>query len=243
MSLKCVVIDDEQYAIDAMVGYINKITDLDVFTTYVSALDALTNIKKEDNIDFIFLDIEMPEISGLELAKSLRDKTKFLVFTTGHPSYALNAFDLNASQYLLKPISFAKFATTIDYILKDLTIVNSSVQVTKSRLQFIKADNKSAYHYIDSTEIIYIEAAKNYVLIYTGKEKFVTHMGLNHIETALDPKYFIRVNKSNIIAKNAIKKVEGHTIILNNTKTLQLGDVYKPAFQDFLNGSLLKAGF
>jgi DNA-binding LytR/AlgR family response regulator len=235
MGLKCIVIDDEQYAVDALVGYINKMPNLKVFATYTSALAAITHIKKEDAIDFIFLDIEMPDLSGLEVAKSLRDKTKFLVFTTGHTNYALQAFNLNATQYLLKPISFAKFAESITYLLKDL-----AVKPDKNMLCFIKADHKNAYHYIDASEIVYVEAAKNYVIIHTPEEKYITHMGLNHVEAATKSDHFIRINKSNIIAKNAIKKIEGHTIILKNGKTFQLGDVYKPAFQQFLNHSLLK---
>jgi two-component system LytT family response regulator len=238
MKLKCIIIDDEQYAIDALVGYISKMPNLEVFATYVNPLAALTNIKKEHQIDFIFLDIEMPEITGIELAKSLRDKTKFLIFTTGHTGYAIDAFDLNASQYLLKPISFAKFATTVDYILKDLMV---SKTTANNKLLFIKADSKNSYHSIDPKEIIYVEAAKNYAIVFTIKEKYITHMGLNHIEAALNLDDFIRVNKSNIIAKNAIKKIEGNTIILKNAKTMQLGEVYKQTFQTFLNSGLWKA--
>lgn len=241
MGLKCVVIDDEQYAVDALVGYLAQMPNLVLCSTYTSSLAALTHIKKEDQIDFIFLDIEMPGISGLELAKSLRDRTKFLIFVTGHPSYALNAFDLNANQYLLKPISFAKFATKIDFILKGAFDHNVNSPTTNQQLKFIKADNKNSYHYIDSTEILYISAAKNYSTIYTAKEQFVTYMGLNHVEAAIDLSNFIRINKSIIIAKNAIKKVEGHTIIIKNGKDFQLGDVYKLAFKEFLNERILKA--
>lgn len=240
MDLKCIVIDDEQHAVDALVSYIHKILNLEVFTTYTNPLTALTQIRKEDAIDFIFLDIEMPEISGLELAKSLRDKTKFLIFTTGHSSHALSAFDLNANQYLLKPISFAKFAASVDYILKDVSSHQTPNLAIPNTLCFIKADQKNAYHYIDATEIIYVEAAKNYVIIYTAEEQYITHMGLNHVENALKPDDFIRINKSNIIAKSAIKKIEGHTIILKNGKDFQLGSTYKPAFQEFLNRSILR---
>ena len=240
MGLKCIVIDDEQHAVDALVVYIHKMPNLEVFATYTNPLTALTQIRKEDAIDFIFLDIEMPEISGLELAKSLRDKTKFLVFTTGHSSYALSAFDLHANQYLLKPISFAKFAASVEYILKDVSTHQTPNSTVQNTLCFIKADHKNAYHYIDASEIVYIEAAKNYVIIYTTDEQYITHMGLNHVENALKPDDFIRVNKSNIITKSAIKKIEGNTIILKSGKNFQLGEVYKPAFQEFLNRSILR---
>ena len=240
MSVKCVIIDDEDYAIDALVGYVEKMPDLLVHATYNSALEALTHIKKEDQIDFIFLDIEMPEISGLELAKNLRDKTRFLIFTTGHPSHALTAFDLNASQYLLKPITFAKFATTVDFILKDIVGNQAMPAASKSKLQFIKADHKNSFHHIDSDEILYILAAKNYAIIHTAKTQYMTHMGLNHVEQALDANDFIRVNKSAIIAKKAIQKVEGHKITLSNDLDFQLGDIYKSTFKAFLNGNMLK---
>ncbi|TDQ11762.1 LytR/AlgR family response regulator transcription factor [Pedobacter metabolipauper] len=240
MGFKCVIIDDEQYAIDALVNYINQIPDLDLLKTFTNPTEALSSIRTEDQIDFIFIDIEMPDISGLELAQHLRSKTRFLIFTTSHSSHAITAFDLNASHYLLKPISFSKFALTIADLIKDKETIILP-QKKEKHLCFIKADHKNTYNYIDFEDIVYVEAAKNYVIIYTSneKERYMTHMGLNHVEAALNSS-FIRINKSFIIAKNAIKKVEGHNIKLKNGKDLQLGDVYKPAFQLFLNDSILK---
>ena len=239
MPLKCTVIDDEQYAVDTLVAYIAQIPNLVLHSSYLNSVDALHAIKAEDQLDFIFLDIEMPNINGLALAKTLRDKTRYLIFTTGHDGHAITAFDLKASHYLLKPISFSKFALTISEILD--AEVSTKQASTHSKIQFIKADQKNAYHYVDSETIIYIEAAKNYVIIYTNtNEQFVTHMGLNHVEAAINPIYFIRISKSYIIAINSIKKIEGHTIKLKNGKELQLGDVYKPAFYEFLKEGLLK---
>jgi DNA-binding LytR/AlgR family response regulator len=187
----------------------------------------------------------MPELSGLELATSLRNKTKFLIFTTSHSAHALKAFDLNADQYLLKPFSFAKFALAINFLLKKNTadlqndLSRRNIQINETNLKFIKADQKNAYHYIDPTEIVFIEAAKNYVIIYTKDEKYLTHMGLNHIEDALDSNNFIRVNRSYIIAKNAIKKIAGNNIMLKNDKNIQLGNTYKTAFLEFMNKNML----
>ncbi|RYF19397.1 MAG: response regulator transcription factor, partial [Flavobacteriales bacterium] len=164
MKLKCIIIDDDQFAIDTLIAYVEKIPELNVHATYTNAIQALTTIRSEDAIDFVFLDIEMPELSGLTLAKSIRDKAKVLIFTTGHPEHALNAFNLNATQYLLKPITFEKFATVISYIMGNLLASKKMVHAP-TKLQFIKADNKNAFHYIDAAEIIYIEAAKNYVVI------------------------------------------------------------------------------
>lgn len=249
MSLKCIIIDDDQYAIDALAKYIGEMPNLSVYQTYIKPLAALTQIKKEDEIDFIFLDIEMPDISGLELAERLRDKTKFLIFITSHPSYALKAFDLNANQYLLKPITFAKFALAIDYLLKNTTEnvggtpkanVVEHKTAPKRRLQFIKGDHKNSYHQLDADEIVYIEAAKNYVNIYTTKEKYVTHMGLNQIEAALGTADFIRIAKSYIVAKSAIKKVEGSMVRLkNNDNLFVIGDIYKSDFDNFMRENMV----
>lgn len=247
MDLKCIIIDDDQYAIDSMVKYVNEMPGLVVHQTFLKPLEALVSIHEQ--VDFIFLDIEMPEISGLELAESLRFKTKFLIFTTSHPSYALKAFDLHANQYLLKPISFSKFALTVNYLLKN-NIENQKSQSEvekqpdpepqKDTLQFIKADQKYAYHYIDPNEIVYVAAAKNYVIIHTEKEQFVTHMGLNHIEDALSKESFIRISKSYLIAKKAIRKIDGSNIKLKNCDVdFQLGDVYRPAFIAFMNSKML----
>lgn len=240
MPIKCIIIDDEQYAIDQLKAFITQIPNLYLHATYLSSVEALMAVKEEDQIDFIFLDIEMPEINGLDLAKTLRAKTKHLVFTTGHSGHAITAFDLKASHYLLKPISFNKFAITIAELLtKESDTVKEYV---KPKLQFVKADQKNLYHYIDSSSITHIEAAKNYVTIFTENEQenFITHIGLNHVEEALDPEEFIRIHKSYIVSKQAIRKVEGNIIKLKNGRSFQIGEVYKPAFYEFLKEGLLK---
>ena len=241
MDLKCVVIDDEGYAVNALVNYINKMHGLSVYRTFTKPTQALAEISALDDIDIIFLDIEMPEISGLDLSKCLRDKTKFMVFTTSHAKHALTAFGLNANQYLLKPITFANFVLTIDFLLKSISvnsIINeskqNSIKAQIGKLKFIKADQRNAYHYIDPIEITHIQASKNEVIIYTLKEEFNTNMGLNHMEAALSKEDFIRISKSYIIAKSAIKKIEGNQVKLRNNLVLQIGEVYKSTFSEFV---------
>jgi len=213
MNFKCVVIDDEQYAVDAMAKYIADMPGLTLFKTFTSSL----------------------------LAESLRSKTRFLIFITSHAKHALTAFDLQVNQYLLKPISFAKFALTINFLLEGLEPTRPVLQqVQKKGLQFIKADQKNSFHYIDPEEILFIQAAKNYVHIYTDKDSFVTHMGLNHIEAALAPNNFIRISKSYIIAKNAIRKIEGNQVRLKNNETFQIGETYKSNFTAFIKENMIR---
>jgi two-component system LytT family response regulator len=239
MSLKCIVIDDQQYAIDAMARYINDMPNMKVAKTFNKPLDALASITSEDAIDFIFLDIEMPGISGLELAKSLRERTRFLVFTTSHDKHALAAFQLQANQYLLKPISFAKFALTVNSILKNVDLAPTTANLPTDQFQFIKAEYKNSYHYINPADILYVQAAKNYVIINTDHEQFVTHLGISSIENALAPRDFIRISKSYIIAKRAIRKIEGNSIKLKNSEIFQIGRTYKPTFVSFMKENMI----
>ncbi|RZA24711.1 MAG: response regulator transcription factor, partial [Proteobacteria bacterium] len=168
---------------------------------------------------------------GLELAKNIREKAKYLVFTTAHPDYALQAFDVQSDQYLLKPISFAKFALGIDRILKKEA--NNAKAASKDADQvaalYIKGDHKYAFSNIAIDEILYIKALQNYIQIITKTETHTTYLTLKEIEKALENHAFIRVNKSNIVAKTAIKKVDGNIIRLVNNEMIQIGEGYKEA--------------
>ncbi|WP_443945864.1 LytR/AlgR family response regulator transcription factor [Pedobacter sp. AW1-32] len=242
MNLKCVVIDDEQHAIEVLTDHISEMPGLTIFKTFTSPVQALTEISIEDEIDILFMDIDMPGINGLELAKNIREKAKYLVFTTAHPDYALQAFDVQSDQYLLKPISFAKFALGIDRILKKEAAAASAPKETEQiSALYIKGDHKYAFSNIAIDEILYIKALQNYIQIITKSETHTTYLTLKEIEKALENHQFIRVNKSNIVAKSAIKKVDGNIIRLNNNEMIQIGEGYKDAFFTYVQGSLLKS--
>lgn len=242
MNLKCIAIDDEDHALEVIIDHIEEMPGLEIFKTFTNPIAALTEIKAEDNVDIIFLDIDMPGINGIDLGKSLRDKTKYLVFTTAHPDYALQAFDVQSDQYLLKPISFAKFALGIDRILKKESSKTSSVQSnTESNTLFVKGAQKHAFANISINEIIYIKSLQNYVQIVTQKDEIITYLTLKEVEKALEKHPFMRVNKSYIIAKSAIKRVDGNHIKLTNDVSIQLGEGYKEPFLDYIQGILLKS--
>ncbi len=235
MSFKCVLIDDEQYAVDAMANYVNDMPNLSLLRTYTDPLVALSEINSADQIDFIFLDIEMPVLSGLELAKILRPKTKFLIFITNNVRHAVEAFDYQPNHFLPKPVSFAKFALTVNEILKNNSQAHSAKSVHKDSM-FIKAGQKNSFRHINFNEIIHIEANRNYVLItIKTNENFSANLGLNHIEEILPAVDFIRINRSFIIAKNQIRKIDGNCIKLKNNNTFQVGEAYKSAFFKFVH--------
>ncbi|TDG34867.1 response regulator transcription factor [Pedobacter changchengzhani] len=243
MNLKCVIIDDEQHAIDVVTDHIAEMPGLTLLKTFTSPIQALTEISTSDEIDLLFMDIDMPGINGLELAKSIRDRTKYLIFTTAHPDYALQAFDVQSDQYLLKPISFAKFALGIDRILKKESNLanNKPKEVDQTAALYIKGDHKYAFSNIAIEDILYIKALQNYIQIITKVETHTTYLTLKEIEKALESQPFIRVNKSNIVAKTAIKKVDGNIIRLVNNEMIQIGEGYKEAFFQYVQSFLLKS--
>jgi DNA-binding LytR/AlgR family response regulator len=243
MNLKCVVIDDEQHAIEVLTDHIAEMPGLTIFKTFTSPVQALTEISTDDEIDLLFMDIDMPGINGLELAKNIREKAKYLIFTTAHPDYALQAFDVQSDQYLLKPISFAKFALGIDRILKkEANNVKASYkEADQVAALYIKGDHKYAFSNIAIDEILYIKALQNYIQIITKSETHTTYLTLKEIEKALESHPFIRVNKSNIVAKSAIKKVDGNIIRLVNNEMIQIGEGYKETFFAYVQNSLLKS--
>lgn len=243
MNLNCVVVDDEQHAIEVLTDHIAEMPGLTLLKTFTSPVQALTEINTIDNIDILFMDIDMPGINGIELAKSLRERVKYLIFTTAHPDYALQAFDVQSDQYLLKPISFAKFALGIDRILKKEAKSASSdlSEGNKVDALYIKGDHKYAFSNIAIDEILYIKAMSNYIQIITKSETHTTYLTLKEIEKALEEHPFIRVNKSNIVAKTAIKKVDGNIIRLINNEMIQIGEGYKEVFFKYVQSVLLKS--
>ena len=237
--LKCVIIDDEQHAIDLLTDYISELPSLSLYKTYTNPIFALDDIKADDDLDIIWLDIDMPGISGLEVAKSLRHKTKKLIFTTAHTQYAVEAFEVKADNYLLKPIKLSRFVS----LVSELTETLSQPEVAKSNFFFIKGDEKGKLIRLDMDSIIMIEGLKNYIVIYTKTERFTTYLTMLEAEMALlnDGK-FMRIHKSFIVNSEEIKKVNGSTVYLTNDIEIMLGTSYKERFYDYLNDNTIKTG-
>ena len=237
--LKCVIIDDEEHAIELLKDYISELPSLSLYKTYNNPILALDDIKADDDIDIIWLDIDMPGISGLELAKSLRHKTKKLIFTTAHTQYAVEAFEVKADNYLLKPIKLSRFVS----LVSELTETLAQPEVVKSNFFFIKGDEKGKLIRLDMDSIIMIEGLKNYIVIYTKTERFTTYLTMLEAEMALlnDGK-FMRIHKSFIVNSEEIKKVNGSTVYLTNDIEIVLGTSYKERFYDYLNDNTIKTG-
>ncbi|QEK99698.1 response regulator transcription factor [Olivibacter sp. LS-1] len=241
MLYKCIVIDDEPDSVEIINDYIQQIPELVVLQSYIDPVKAMANMAQGDPVDFVFMDIDMPRISGLELSRAIRSKTNKLIFTTAHTKYAFEAFEVEADAYLLKPFTFAKFALAINKLLNDNPRVRTEdnskefyVKTTEERNRFVR---------IKFDEVIAIESVKNYIKIYTTTEEIMTYLTLKEIKERFDETDdFIQIHRSFIISKNYIEKVEGSLVKLPKNMLIPIGTFYKDAFYDYLLKNTIKTG-
>ena len=238
MTIKCAIVDDEPLAVDLLASYVEKIPFLELCGKYNNATDALHGIG-EQPVDLLFLDIQMPELNGLELSKMIPESTR-IVFTTAFNQYAIDGFRVNALDYLLKPISYADFMEACNKALQwfQLTQQNGQSAVTKVEEEptsiFVKSEYKLLQINLD--DIRYIEGLKDYVKIYTEQSPhpIMSLMNMKAIEQMLPASRFIRVHRSFIVQKSKIREIERNRIVFGNVY-IPIGDSYKQAFQDFIN--------
>lgn len=236
------VIDDESHALELLSDYIQAIPQLQLIKTYQCPLTALMESQNGESFDFIFMDIDMPQLSGIELAKSFRPLTTFLVFTTAHTRYAVDAFEVRADHYLLKPIAMNKFVLTVDLLLKSRQEAKTIPAMQDSSF-YIRSDQKNKLIKICPEEILLIEGLKNYVLITTLHHKHIAYLTMKEVEMALNASSdFIRVHKSFIVSKKFIERVEGRNIRLVNNQEVPIGDTYRQEFNDYINGKVFLSG-
>lgn len=207
--LRCLIIDDDELARILLKTYIAKIDFIEIIGAFENSLDALTIIENE-NIDVVFLDIEMPEIKGTDFAKLINSHTN-IVFTTARSEYALEGFELNALDYLLKPITFERFlssATKLKDNLQPKIITDQSITV------------KSGYdlHKLKYSEILYIQSDGEYVYFYTNDKKIMSYQSLKSLEKKLPKSTFMRVHRSFIINKNHVTGLKGKDLLLSEIK-------------------------
>ena len=234
MILKCAIVDDEPLAVELLASYVNKIPFMQLTGKYYSATEAMKDIAG-GSVDVIFLDIQMPEINGLELSKMVSENTR-IVFTTAFDQYALDGFRSNALDYLLKPISYVDFLAACNKALQWFSLIRQQGDAEKSeetKSIFVKSEYKLIQIRLDS--INYVEGLKDYVKIYTDKSSkpVVSLMNMKAMEEMLPSSRFIRVHRSFIVQKSKIREIERNRIIFGDVY-IPIGDSYRQAFQDFI---------
>jgi DNA-binding LytR/AlgR family response regulator len=238
MLIKCLAIDDEPLALKQIGAYINKTPFLDLVALCNSALDAM-ELVVSDKVDLVFVDINMPDLNGMDFVKSLREKPG-IIFTTAYSEYAVEGFKVDAIDYLLKPVGYGEFlkaANKAKSIYENREQKHTVSTVSEDHL-FVKSEYKIMR--IELSEIKFIESMHEYVKIHLTNDKPVmTLLSLKAIEKQLPEAKFMRVHRSFIVNKEKIKIVERNRIIFDNKTYIPVSDQYKPAFQDFINKNFL----
>ena len=234
MKIRCIVIDDERLAREYIINYIAKIPQLELLGDFNSPLKAMDLIK-EKKVDLIFLDIQMPDITGINFMKSLDHKPD-VIFTTAYQEYAIEGFNINATDYLLKPFSFERFFQAVNKVIdklemksdnRNLAIEPDSIQTKIADTYLtVRADRK--LYKINFDHIKFIEGQRAYVTFHTENKKITALASLKELEDALPKEDFIRIHKSYIVSVKEILSLEGNILEVNNTK-LPVGKSYKDA--------------
>lgn len=236
---RCIIIDDEEHAVQGMRNYIKDMPDLKVIRTYNDPLKALNEILSGEIFDLLFLDIDMPQMSGIDLAKEIRHKTNKLIFTTGHIKYGYEAFEVEADAYLLKPFSVSKF----------IAIVTKVLHKDKSRLKdgldffFVKSkEDNLKLLMVRYSDVIAVESSLNYVIIHIPDRKILTYMSLTEIFNVLS-KYpgFVKFQRSFIVAVDHIQSIDGNCIMMRNGVKVTVGESYKELFYEFISSKIISS--
>ncbi|MDM1137188.1 LytR/AlgR family response regulator transcription factor [Empedobacter sp. ULE_I145] len=229
--MNCIIIDDEPLASEEMELLINEVSELEILGKFPNAALA-SKFLSTTQPDVIFLDIEMPLINGIEFAQNVPRNT-LIIFTTAYSRYAIDSYELDAIDYLLKPIDKKRLekainkATFYNNFLTTKKVEENTVEENDDNFLFIKADRKQ--YKISFSEILFIEGLKDYVVLYTTTQKLITAMNLKTIHQKIDSEFFIRVSKSYIINSKHINSFDNHTIYMNEFE-IPIGETYRSEF-------------
>ncbi|PRX55403.1 LytR/AlgR family response regulator transcription factor [Flagellimonas meridianipacifica] len=236
--IKCIIIDDEPLAIGVLNSYCEDLGELNVIASFTNPFEAITLLSKE-KIDLVFLDIEMPQINGIDFIKSIDNKPHF-IFTTAYSQYAAQGFDLNAVDYLVKPIPFVRFIKAINRVKKLMEFDNLSIKGNEnvspssgnpgssSNFLFVKSEYESVK--INMEDIKYIQGLKDYLKIHTHQPKpILTLLSFKEIQTKLPSEQFMRVHKSFVVNISKIKSIQRSKIVIDDIR-IPIGESFKESF-------------
>jgi len=229
MAFKCIIVDDEPPATRILENYIGKVNFLEKVGVFNDSLKALEFLNTQQ-VDVIFLDIQMPQLTGLQISKIISKDIK-VIFTTAYPDFALEGFELNAVDYLLKPIAFERFYQAVSKLNSEPKTEVVSHNNAAPDFLFIKTDGKNKFQKVFLNDILYVESLQNYVCIHTQKQQIITHSSLKNVIESLPSTDFIQIHKSYIISLQHIETTDNFSVFVNG-KELPIGATFKDAFFD-----------
>ena len=231
MILNCAIVDDEPLALELLQSYVGKTAFLRLAGKYSSAVQAMNEIPAHEEIHILFLDIQMPELNGLEFSHMVNPETR-IIFTTAFGQYALDSYKVNALDYLLKPISYVDFLQAANKAVQWFELLQQSKEEIQSI--FVKSEYKLVQ--IELSKILYIEGLKDYLKIYEedSPKPILSLMSMKAMEELLPASRFMRVHRSYIVQKNKIRIIDRGRIVFGKNY-IPISDSYKLAFQEFLD--------
>ena len=233
--INCIIVDDEPHAIEVLVHYVKQTPHLHLVASFTNPIEALQQLIKQ-KVDLVFLDIQMPEISGIDFIRAIQGKSK-VILTTAYSEFALEGYDLYVVDYLLIPIRFPRFLAAVQKAVEQINAVTEQ----EDDYIFVKTESKGKLLKINLADIDFIESMKNYVAIYRGGQKTLVYTSMKELEERLPKKQFIRVHKSFIIPISGITGIEGNLVRLKNTKAeILIGENYKPELMEIIRGKMIQ---
>ena len=231
--LTCMIVDDEPLAVRLLESYVEKTPELKQLASYTDSITAINAIK-EQKPDLLFLDIQMPNIDGMELAHSLPAETR-VIFTTAFKEYAFESYEVNALDFLLKPIRYNKFLGSIEKARKLIDVQQTASQPKQQpNTVFIRVDGE--WRNITVDQIIYVNGMKDYVLFYLDSKKkpLISHLTMKAVEEMLPSDKFLRIHRSYIVAVDKIQKVDRNDCVYIGEEIIHIPDGYLRTFRNFL---------
>ncbi|HEY1111992.1 MAG TPA: LytTR family DNA-binding domain-containing protein [Chitinophagaceae bacterium] len=239
--ISCIIVDDEQHAIDILVHYIGQTPQLQLVGATTNPLEALKMVA-DQKVDLVFLDIQMPELSGIDFIKALGGRSK-VILTTAYSEFALEGYELDVVDYLLKPIRLPRFLQAVQ---KAAGLIKESAPAAPAKESdddyiFVKTESKGKLLKINLAEIDYIEGMKNYVAVHRGGQKTLVYTSMKELEDHLPRQQFMRVHKSYIIPLARITGIEGNMLSLKGVpEKILIGESYKPELMELIRNKMIQ---
>lgn len=232
--VRCIAVDDEPLALDIIADYVEKVPELTLVASTTNAIEALAMVQNGE-VDLAFLDVQMPELTGIQFLKIINGKCD-VILTTAYPQYALDGYELNVVDYLLKPIAFDRFYRSVHKVLNNRSkqaMPSVSVSPVTDAVGFIFVKTEHKIQRVDLDDVLYIEGLKDYISIYTVDERIVTLQNMKKMEDILPSNRFLRVHRSYIVALDKIVSIERGRIFIGD-KVIPVGDTYRDVFYKYI---------
>jgi two-component system, LytTR family, response regulator len=227
MLIKCIAIDDEPLALSKLEGFISRVPDLKLMRTFDNPVDAMGWLRENDT-DLIFLDIQMEQLTGIQFIEAAGPSAR-IILTTAYDQYALKGFELNVTDYLLKPFSFQRFLQGVNKVMEYYARIHDNKVEQEEKDTFIFVKTEYRFERVDLDSIIYVEGMKDYLRIFCTDKKIMTLQSFAKLEESLPSKNFCRVHKSFIVAIDKIKSVERGVILIADRR-IPVSNTYKDSF-------------